>query len=458
MSTHHTVRVKTRDLQADKLGFFRFGELGDGIIVTNELGQWHHLAADEFESFLTGGIAPGHDAYDDLAAKGFLRDELDLDQIADQLRRRKKFVGMGPHLHLLQLAGADTRLSVEVAKEIIDHVMLSTSPRLDLELVQGSQSLSVDLLQFIAEYATEKNRYEGKQLSLRVVSDFDALSDELVTWAAGRKVRFRTTLAGPAAIHDALCAVPHATVTERMGAIHTAYQAKRLDPETWAVEATVPVGAPSLADPAAIAQALADAGVRRARLSPITSGAHAITTEQYVAFYTAWIKAALALAEDDDIDLREAAGETFVARALGTDDPDDSAVRSPSGYGMAQFAYDTAGNMFPSDVARSLFEAGNDMFHVGKAGVDSYKDTVCHPTVRAVALASLLECLPGFQDRWSTPYCGVDPISSFALSGDLFPKQASAADARRQHAVVTALFELLVSDEDLREGLEDWLV
>ena len=85
----HTVSLPRRPVDAEKLGYFRFGALADGVILTTEHGRWHHLPPHTFRDLLAGRVEPGHAEYDALAAKGFLRDQLALDDMAAAIRNRR---------------------------------------------------------------------------------------------------------------------------------------------------------------------------------------------------------------------------------------------------------------------------------------------------------------------------------------------------------------------------------
>jgi len=94
---------------------------------------------------------------------------------------------------------------------------------------------------------------------------------------------------------------------------------------------------------------------------------------------------------------------------------------------------------------------------LGQAGESSYKDIVHHPVRRAIALASLIECLPGLSDHWAAPYLGVDPVQTFADTGDMFPHAPTHAGLARGVALAAAVISLL-SDDDVTkvEALRAW--
>jgi hypothetical protein len=85
-------------LKPESLGYFRFGDVDEWKILTNDAGEWHTLSTDDFHALLQGGIGPDHAQYKSLQRKGFIRSDLDVEALADKLRRKKPWLGQGPHL------------------------------------------------------------------------------------------------------------------------------------------------------------------------------------------------------------------------------------------------------------------------------------------------------------------------------------------------------------------------
>lgn len=427
--TLHTTTVPRLPVEADALGYFRFGSLAGGVILTNEFGEWHFLSPEDFRLVLAGTMPEEHAEYAALCAKGIIREGLELDAHADAMRRRKRFIGVGPALHQVRMTDSHGALSVEVAKEIIDHAMLSTSSRIVFRLAQGEGPVSLDLLQFFARYSTEKNRYEGKTLVYELVTDCVGADEELASWLVDKRFRVRSGVGG-----DGTLSADQSAFLTHLAAAAT----KRRRAET-PFTAVVHLGADH-ASGDAIYGALAEASISSCRLEPVLEGDKAIDDRSLSQLYSAFLDAQLAAASAGGRVLEEVTAG-MLHKALRTDAVDDPSLRSPS---SGVQAYDTAGRIFPTERAADLFAAGDAMFLLGEAGVTSYKDAVAHPTRRALTLASTLEALPGTCDHWSTPFWGVDPVLTYARSGDLFPKMPTAPQARSAATFANALFGRMV--------------
>ena len=228
--TQHTLSIPRANVDAERLGYLRFGAVAGGMLLTNDLGRWHHLSTDDFHAFVGGSLGPEHTAWTALTTKGFVRADLSLEDAAQTLRARKRFVGVGPQRHTVFLDGPTGRLDVATARDILDHIMLSTSHAVEIRLVAGA-SHDADLLSFLHQYGTEKNRYEGKQMSWTYVHDLANLPTEADAWLVDKRVNVQTTFLGPADLHDALAkafgAADFETLSTTVARLRAAATAKR---------------------------------------------------------------------------------------------------------------------------------------------------------------------------------------------------------------------------------------
>ena len=75
-------------------------------------------------------------------------------------------------------------------------------------------------------------------------------------------------------------------------------------------------------------------------------------------------------------------------------------------------------------------------------------DVVRHPTVRAIAAASLLDAQPMCADCWNKPFCGISPVSTYVREGDLFGQRPRCFECKEHMAVGRTLFTLLANEGD----------
>ena len=134
----------------DALGFFRFGDVDQWKILTNDAGEWHVLNHTDFNTLLKGKLTDEHPEYLSLQRKGFIRSDLDLEDLSDKLRKKKQWLGQGPHLAVVittlrcnqscrychasrtDMHRVDTDMSLDIVKKVVDlsliHISEPTRP------------------------------------------------------------------------------------------------------------------------------------------------------------------------------------------------------------------------------------------------------------------------------------------------------------------------------------------
>ena len=112
---------------------------------------------------------------------------------------------------------------------------------------------------------------------------------------------------------------------------------------------------------------------------------------------------------------------------LTPEDPNFVDIRSPVGSGTGQIAYGYDGSVYPSDEGRMVAAMGDDIFRLGHVDTLTYQEMVQHPTVKTMAVSSLLDTLPACNTCWNAPYCGVRPMHNYMNFGDLFAQRPKTA-------------------------------
>ena len=83
----------------DTVGFFRYGVVGERVLLTNDVGEHLFVSPEDFRRFIAGQVQREEPLYDQLRRRYFLKNDLDAAALADKLRRKKAFLTHGPHLH-----------------------------------------------------------------------------------------------------------------------------------------------------------------------------------------------------------------------------------------------------------------------------------------------------------------------------------------------------------------------
>ncbi len=470
----------------ERLGFFRWGRIADKILVTTDGGDWAFLSEPEFVALLGGEITDGHPRFAELRAGGFLRDGFDLDALASRLARRVGHVARGPDHHIVTItrrrehdaatpsASPAVRVDLEraTAERIVDTALQSASPSVsfDLQARGGEPLLDLDGVRHFVEFArTTNERAAGKTLRFTLVSNLSGMTEEAAEWLIANDVTVQTWLDGPANVHEwnrqYTVAGAHADVVRWIAWFDRRYRDVGRDPDLWHVEARLTTTRRTLPAWREVVDEYVSRGLRTIHLRPLSPLGFDVgawqtvgyTAEEYVEFY----ERAFAYVMEFNrrgVPLSEGTASTFLRNILASGDPATSEIRSPCSAGTSEFAYEVDGRVFPGDEARRIDACGDPIFALGDVRQLTISEIVRHPTVRAIAAASLLDAQPMCADCWNKPFCGISPVATYVRDGDLFGQRPHSFECKEHMAVARTLFAALAdgSDHATRAILERW--
>ena len=473
-----SISVPRVQLAADRLGFFRWGHIAGKVLVTTDGGDWAFLSDAEFKDLLAGQVNEGHPRFTELQGKGVLREGLDLDAMAVRLSRRTRHVSRGPHLHILVLTlrcnqtcaycqasreTADTSgvdMSVETAERVVELALQSASPSITFEFQGGEPLLNFEVLRHVVEFARSRAEAEGKALSFSLVSNFTAMTEERAEWLIANEVLVCTSLDGPASVHDANRKWKHgsayAEVVRWMDYFNRRYVECGRDPRLWHIDALMTTTRATLAAWREVVDEYVARGLPTIHLRPLNPSGFArdtwqtigYTAEDYLAFYRQALDYILEL-NRRGVELIERTASIFLTKILTGDDPGFVDIQSPCGAGTGQVAYNFDGRVFPCDEARMVDAMGDSMFELGHVRDLTIPEVLRHPTVRAIASASLLDVQPMCAECWNKPFCGVCPVLNFVTQQSLFGQRPRSFKCKEHMSVSGKLFELLADDGDV---------
>lgn len=458
MSTR-TVTVPSPLVAGDTLGFFRWGHVAGGVIVTNDAGDWNQLSEAELADLLAGRIDAEHPRFAEFQRLGFVRDGLDLDALATRISHRQRHLARGAHVHVVTIARDGAAMSAATAEAVVDLALQTTAGSLTFELQAGDGEplRHADVVRHLVETAVARNaRAAGKTLRFRVLSNFSALTEATAEWLIEQDVLVSTRLDGPAALHDAarrwFPGPAHADVVGWIEYFTRRYGETGRDPQQWHVDALTHVTRDTLAAAPALVDEYVARGLRVLHLRPLDAAQVGDATWQaigyplgeYLAFYRQALDAVLARGREG-VELRESLAAIIATKILTAEDPGIVDIESPYGAGTRQIAYDADGQIYPCDEARGVTQGEAPLFALGDVRAVKLDEVVQHPSVRAIATASLLDAQPMCAECWNKPYCGFSPIRSFIAQGDLFGQRPHCGECQEHLAVSTLVFEQLAA-------------
>lgn len=469
------------ELASDELGFFRWGRVAGRVLVTNDAGDWAFLSDPEFADLLGGRVGQEHPRFAELQGKGMLRDGLDLDALAARVGRRNRHVRRGASVHVVTMTRRrdDGRpsdgardMSEETAEQVAEFALTTSAPAVTFALRAdgGDPLMNFAALRRLVEAAQARNkRSTGKRLAFVALTNCASMTEERAEWLIANDVRLVTRLDGPGSLHDAVCAwkggAAHADVVRWVEFFSRRYAELGRNPEEWHPAALLTVTRETLSQWRAVVDEYVLRGLRSITWQPllasrVAAGIRAAVgydIETYLDAYRQALQYILELNRRGSA-LRENTAAVFATRLLGGDDTGAVDIQSPYGGGSAQLAYDVDGRIFPDDDARWLGARGDELFAIGGVGQAAIGELARHPTVRAIAAASLLDAQPMCADCWNKPYCGFSPVRNYLEQGDLFGQRRHCGECREHIAVAQVVLELLVEDSAAatRQVLERW--
>ena len=467
--------------------FFRHRALAGGHLITGLAGRWAVLDDAEWQAFVEGRVDPASETWETLRRGGFIRAEVDVDDLAARLRRKKAFLGSGPNLHIVvttlrcnetcaychasraDLGTEGVDLTAEVAEQVVDRILETTSPDVTIEFQGGEPLVNWPVVRHLVDYALEKNRVAGKSLEFTLVSNLAAMDEEKLAFLLGHKVQVCTSVDGPAPLHNKQRVLAggdaHATALRWIKRLNEAYRDEGLDPEVYHVEALPTVTRAALADPEGLIDTYLELGCKAIylrRLDPFgfaakTRAKLGYSVEEFLEFYRR------ALDHIIELNLKgtrilERTAAIFLTKILTPDDPNFLDIRSPCGAGIGQLAYNYDGSVFTCDEGRMLHEMGDDMFVLGHVGTGRYRDFVGHDTVKNMILASDLDASPDCADCAYNPYCGICPVYNYATQGSLHGQMRRSDWCAGHMGIQDHLFgKLAEGDPAVREVFRRWV-
>lgn len=480
MNTQLTVDPRTLD--REKVGFFRYGLVDGRVLLTTDGGEHQFLQPDDFRRFLSGGILPDDPLYPEMRRKGLFKHDFDVDAAVARIRRKRGFLGSAPHLHVVvttlrcnhacrychasrtDMDRVDTDMSLETARQVVDLAFQSPSPVVNFEFQGGEPTANFPVIRFISEYALEKNRYENREILLSLVSNLSLMDDEKLQFLLDRGVMVCTSLDGPADLHDYNRSwqgkgSSYATVTGWMDRLNAGWIARGLDPDLFHVDALMTTTRASLTRGREIVDEYVRRGIRSIHLRPLNPFGFAVNTwkqigytmEEFLAFYKDTLAYIIEL-NRQGIFIQERQASIFLTKMLTPDDPNYTDCRSPCGSGTATLAYNFDGSVYTCDEGRMAAHMGNDFFKLGNVTTSTFREIMNHPTVRALAVASVQDALPACSTCVFKPSCGIQPLHNYMFEGDIFGQRPRSRKCVEFYGQQAHLYGLLANDID--GGLE----
>lgn len=460
--------------------FLRFD--GERTLLVNDAGEQLFVRNEELERLVLHALPEESDAFLELKAKHFLFDSESLapfELLATKYRTKKAFLDGFTSLHIFvvslrcehschycqvsRVSSDRTRydMTAETAERALDLAFRSPAPRLKIEIQGGEPLLHFERVQQLIVSARHRATAARREVEFVVTTNLALLDDEMLAFFREHGVFLSTSLDGPAELHDANRPRPgndsHARVVANLRRARAALGHDR-------VAALMTTTRLSLESPREIVDEYVRHGFTSLFLRPLSPYGFALrsvrttgyTMREFLDFYVRGL---------DEIIARNAAGtflvesyaqllltRIFTPFATGYVD-----LQSPAGAGIGAVVYNYDGDVYASDESRMLAEMGDTRFRLGNVHRDSWESIFGGETLRAIVAASVAESIPGCSDCAFLPWCGADPVHSYAMTGDLVPHIPTSDFHEKNFFIIKHLLSLYERDDETRRIFWSWI-
>lgn len=461
---------------------FRFERLGsNGYLVSNMVGDFVRLSADEFTRLVEGQVGPSDDLYGRAFAAHLISragQTAQLQIIAARLRSRMAFLQEPSALHMFvvtlrcehscpycQVSRQSTDktrfdMSESIAARSLSIALESPARQIKIEFQGGEPLLNFPLITKIVESAIQDAPKVGKKIEFVIASNLALSTDDILTYCKRNNILLSTSLDGPEDLHnrnrprpggnsyklavDGIKAAQKILGVDRVGALMTTTEAS-LDRVEEIIDEYVALGLDGIF------------------LRPLSPYGFAVKTKQikkydakrWLDFYERGLRYIL--------DINRAGQKFFefytllLLRRLLTDQPIGYVdLRSPAGIGIGALVYNYDGKVFASDEGRMLAEMGDNTFELGHVDNDSYRTLILSEKLIELVGSSLTQCAPECLNCVYESHCGANPVFHHATQKDALGIKPLSFFCARQKGVLGTLVDLLDSATDDAKILRQW--
>jgi len=476
--------LKKIKLNKKKVAFCRFKKLDNNkYLVTNDVGAYVFLKPVQFKNFIEGKLKNKSKLYKELKEKGFIKDDFDVNRMVETYHCYNNFLFNGTSLHIIVVTlrcnfkciycQASSRplvekqydMEIKTAKKVVDNIFKSPSKIITIEFQGGEPLVNWPVVKYIVNYAKNKNKKIKKKLLFSIVTNFSLMTEEKYKFLVEKGVSVCTSLDGPEKLQN----------KNRPWSKGNSYKdltvwIKRIKKEEkntkkkgkgrYYLSALTTISKFSLKYPKEIIEEYIKWGFIGIHLRPLSSlglsGGKAkeivgYSPEEFMKF---WKKAMDYIIE---INLRgkvffERGSSIMLQKILTDENPGFLDLRSPCGAAIGQLLYNYNGKVYTCDEGRMVKD---DTFLLGDINKDSYSKIISNPKVKTMVTASTLDNLSCDSCVYK-PYCGVCPVLSYTLYGNLFPQVINTYQCKIYKGMLEYLFKKL-QKEKVREIFLKWL-
>ncbi len=460
------------------INYFNFRKLNENYLITNDAGQFEFVDASTMRELVLGNIDLSSSQGLGLLEKGFVyenREEF-LKQQKEKIRRLKGHLFRCTSLHIFVLTNACNLqcvycqarsgnefkyeyMDLKTAERAVDFALQAPDEYLTFEFQGGEPLLNFEVIRHIVEY-TERKKKE-KKIEYSLVTNMLLLDDEKIKFILDNHIGVSTSIDGNCEIHNLNRPFVDGTPSYEK-VIYKLQELRANGVYPGVIETTTRM---TLGHAKELIETFVSLGFNSVFIRPLTPLGYAdrnwvrigYMPEEFLEFYRECLTQIINM-NIGGMNFQEGHASLFLRKILGGEDPNYMELRSPCGGMLGQVAYFFNGDVYTCDEGRMLGEMGDQSFRLGNVFENTFDEVVCSSPCKALLSASYLESLPECCDCAYQPYCGVCPVISLAMHGDIFPIAPNDYKCQIYRGILDIIFEYLRDENDVATKiLKSWI-
>lgn len=465
---------------------FRFFKKKNFYFITNDVGAYARLSEEKFNEYIEDRLDKNSPEYQDLCEKGFILEGFSMEKASEDFYKKRQYLSAGPTLHIMVLtlrcnhrciychasaqdmSAKETDMDKNTAAKVLDKIFQSTSNFIAIEFQGGEPMVNWPIIEYVVKEAKKKAKETGKEVELRLVSNFSLMTDEKFDYLIKNKVSMCTSLDGPKELHNKNRPMAgdmdgHKNIDNWIKKFNDIYPSIKEKGYINKMGAIVVISKYSLNYHKEIIDEYIRSGFSSIFLRPLNPFGHSgesweqtsYKIDDFIDFYKKTLDYII------DINLagtyfEEKLAKVFLAKIITPGDPNMMEIRNPCGAGIGQLAYNYNGDVYTCDEGRMMSMMGDESFKIGNVAENTYEEMVSSPVTRTLCSASCLESLPYCSDCAYLPYCGVCPIYNYFEQGNIFGQMPNNERCKMNMAILDHLFEKM-EDKKIKNIFYDWV-
>ncbi len=456
-----------------KINEFSHKKLDDkNIFVSTIHGGWAVLSKKEYDLLRFGRLQKNPILFKKLEKSGIILTGNNKQNIVNAYKSRKSFLFNSVNLHIvsptlrcnhrciychaksepIDAEGFD--MDEDIAKEVVDFIFQCPSKSIGIEFQGGEPLINFPVVEYIIEYAKEKNRKEKKNLNFIMVSNLSLMDNDILEYLIENRVSLCTSLDGPKELHDKNRKLlgdksSYESVVRWIDIIKNEYD--------YNINALPTTTKFSLKYPKEIVDEYVERGFDKIRIRQLNNAGFArslwkkigYTPEEYVNFWKTILEYIFEL-NKKGVKFKENMSVLITRKFMSTNYPNYTCWGFPCGAALSQCAYDYKGDIYACDEARSF-----DLFKIGNVREQDYKEVFLSPEVGEIISASsglLTRCKSCV---WRA-FCGSCLVCTYGQQGKIIGNISADNECKIRGSMLEHVLKKIVFSPEQRNILTKW--